>query len=355
MSDYPDKLAALQEQIRTTASLKVKGGGSKTALSHSATIDLSKLSGILEYDPQEYTFTALAGTPLAEIEKLLASEGQYLPFDPVLVEAGSTLGGAIASGLSGSGRYRYGGIRDFLLGVRFFTSSASLHTGGAKVIKNASGFDIPKLMVGSLGRLGILTEATLKVFPKPEVFSSLILDTGSLAKSLNILEKLATTSFELSCLDFDPDGKLYLRFGGLEKARPLRLERIQAFLGLEAKILSEAEDEHFWRTAREFGWLAKGYKLVKIPLHPGLIGRLEQDLRQDLPRRYSVGGNLLYLGYPEHADQGYLDTLLAEKGLSGLALTGTWLSPQLGKKADEVLLQRFASVLDAKAKFLQGI
>src|SRR5436190_11409249 len=114
------------------------------------------LSGMMEYDPAEFTFTALAGTPLAVVQKELAGNGQYLPFDPPLAAQGATLGGTVAAGLSGPGRLRYGGVRDFIVGVQWVDGSGTVIRGGGKVVKNAAGFDFPKLFTGSLGRLGIL-------------------------------------------------------------------------------------------------------------------------------------------------------------------------------------------------------
>src|SRR5207253_6842143 len=125
------------------------------------------LRGITEYDPSEFTFTAGAGTPVREIVAALAESGQYLPFDPMLVEAGATLGGTVAAGLSGPGRFRFGGVRDFILGVRFVDGAGRLLRMGGKVVKNAAGFDLPKFFCGSLGRFGLIVEATFKVFPRP--------------------------------------------------------------------------------------------------------------------------------------------------------------------------------------------
>ena len=123
------------------------GAGTKPALSAPpagfTAVSLAGLSGIVEYDPGEYTFTALAGTPLAELQAALARNGQYLPFDPLGAAAGATLGGTIASGISGPGRLRYGGVRDFILGVRFVTGRGENVRGGGKVVKYAAGFDFP--------------------------------------------------------------------------------------------------------------------------------------------------------------------------------------------------------------------
>src|SRR5687768_10335661 len=166
-------IEAVQDFVRSAREpLLPRGAGTKPSLSTppagAASLELGGLRGVREYEPGEFVFTALAGTPLAEVEALLAQHGQYLPFDPLLIERGATLGGTVAAGLSGSGRYRYGGVRDFILGVRYVDGSGELVRGGGKVVKNAAGFDLPKLFVGSLGQLGALVELSFKVFPRPE-------------------------------------------------------------------------------------------------------------------------------------------------------------------------------------------
>ena len=154
----PANSAEAVEAVRGSKRLRPRGAGTKPALcavdDEVSILDLSGLSGIIEYDPCEYTFTALGGTPVAEVEEALGKNGQYLPFDPPLREAGSTLGGTVAAGLSGPGRYRYGGVRDFLIGASFIDGDGRELRGGGKVVKNAAGFDFPKLLTGSLGELG---------------------------------------------------------------------------------------------------------------------------------------------------------------------------------------------------------
>ncbi|HEY6887587.1 MAG TPA: FAD-binding protein, partial [Solirubrobacter sp.] len=156
--------------LETDLALPV-AGATKPALTGG--LDVAGLRGIVEYDPAELTFTALAGTPLREIVTALAEHGQYLPFDPPWVDAGATLGGTVAAGLSGSCSHRHGGIRDFVLGVRFLDGTGRLVGGGGKVVKNAAGFDLPKLFVGSVGRLGVLVQLSLKVFPAPAAWATL--------------------------------------------------------------------------------------------------------------------------------------------------------------------------------------
>ncbi|MCY4408890.1 MAG: FAD-binding protein, partial [Caldilineaceae bacterium] len=144
-------VAEIQDAVREARRVRVRGGGSKPALSlrdcedDAQLLNLTTLKGVVEYQPDEYTFTARAGTSVAEIGAMLAEEGQYLPFDPPLAERGATLGGTVAAGLSGAGRYRYGGIRDFLIGIRFVDGQGQEIRGGGTVVKNAAGFDFPKL------------------------------------------------------------------------------------------------------------------------------------------------------------------------------------------------------------------
>lgn len=349
-----DALQSVQEQIGTNPFLRVRGGGSKPALSSGANLELANVSGVLEYNPQEYTFTALAGTPLAEVETLLAAEGQFLPFDPPFAEAGGTLGGTVAAGLSGPGRYRYGGVRDFILGVTFVNGLGEVVRGGGKVVKNAAGFDFPKLMVGSLGRFGVMAELTFKVFPAPESYATLVLEARDPEEANALMQRLATASFEPYALEFFPPHRLLVRFGGLAAALSGRLERVQAFLGQDGDVVTDDAEAQLWRAAKAFDWVPDGHALVKVAHSPARVEGLE-NIFTDIPRRYSVGGNALYLAWPETRQQNELDTLLDEENLSGLALTGSWANPRLGVQTGGAFLERVAHVFDPHGIFSQDV
>ena len=183
-----------------------------------AVLDMTGYSGIVEYEPGEFVFTARAGTSLRQLRDVLAAEGQYLPFDPPLLDAEATIGGTVAAGLSGPGRLRFGGIRDFLIGVSLIDGQGTLIRGGGKVVKNAAGFDLPKLMVGSLGRLGVLTELTFKVFPRPSHRVTLRLECQNLADSIRVMCQLAGGPWECEVIDLEPPGGLVLRLAGEEDA-----------------------------------------------------------------------------------------------------------------------------------------
>ncbi len=348
----PTSAAEVQEAVRTHRRLLPRGGGSKPALSSpregQVVLDMSGLSGVLEYDPGEYVFVARAGTRLAEVEALLAQHGQYLPFDPPLVAQGATLGGTVAAGLSGPMRQRYGGVRDFILGVQFVDGEGQLVRGGGKVVKNAAGFDLPKLMVGSLGRLGILTEVAFKVFPAPKATATLLVNFPGLEGALEALYRLAGSPIELYALDLQPPGTLVLRLGGLPEALPARLERLQAFLGRGGETLSGEAETAYWRSLNELN-LGAG-ALVKVALTARRIPALEQALGQ-APRRYLSAGNLLYLAW--NAELKALDALLRAQGLSGLVLKGATHRPQIGIDLGQAMGHKVTKALDPQGKFAQ--
>ncbi|HCN29210.1 MAG TPA: 2-hydroxy-acid oxidase [Verrucomicrobiales bacterium] len=241
----PATLTELRDAVLSAPRVIAVGAQTKPRLSAVEAVKIStrQLSGITEYEPSEFTFTALAGTPVREIIAALDAKGQYLPFDPMLVEAGSTIGGVVASGLSGPGRFRYGGVRDFILGVRFVDGLGRLLKLGGKVVKNAAGFDVPKFLVGSLGRFGAIGEVTFKVFPKPE--STLTLQMPFSAEKM---AQLANSRFELDALDVPPGGETMLvRLAGPAKA----LEALAKEIG--GKIIDNA----VWREIRETPWSFK--------------------------------------------------------------------------------------------------
>jgi glycolate oxidase FAD binding subunit len=204
----PRTIEDVQAAVRENARLLPRGGGTKPGLSTPTegvtALDMSVLTGVLEYNPNEFTFTALAGTRVAEVQAMLAEYGQYLPFDPPLADKGATLGGTVASGLSGPGRYRYGGARDFILGVRLVDGNGDVIRGGGKVVKNSAGFDIPKMMVGSLGQLGVLIETTFKVFPQSPTHITVRHSYRTFNDALNALYRLCTARLDVEALDLMP-------------------------------------------------------------------------------------------------------------------------------------------------------
>src|SRR6185437_8953951 len=173
-------LEQLREQVRSAAAarrpLRLRGSGSKDFYGESLSgevLELAAWRGIVDYEPSELVITARCGTALADIESTLAAHGQFLPFEPPVFAPATTLGGVVAAGLSGPRRMYAGAVRDFVLGTRLLTGSGELLRFGGQVMKNVAGFDLSRLLCGSLGILGVITEVSLKVLPRPRAEETL--------------------------------------------------------------------------------------------------------------------------------------------------------------------------------------
>ena len=310
-------------------------------------LDLSRLAGIVEHTAEECTFTALAGTRIADIERALAPHGQYLPFDPPLASAGATIGGTVAAGVNGSCRYRFGGIRDFLIGVRLVDGEGRIIHSGGKVVKNAAGFLLHQAMVGSCGRLGVVAELTFKVFPAPAAHATVRVDAGDLASSLSLMAAVQRERFDLEAIDLTPPGVLTLRLGGAPEALD------DASDGPEATPSATTHASSPARTMRPCGAKrasCRGFRptsaLVRVPLSlPQVHGaRCRAGDGDGCARRYAVAGNLAWIAWPAPID--VLDGILREQGLVGQVLTGASGSPFIGAIAPNPFEQRLRSVMD---------
>jgi glycolate oxidase FAD binding subunit len=316
----PATIAELAAAVRDHPQVLAVGALTKPRLSAVADdvvrISTLKLSGITEYEPDEYTFTALAGTPVREIAAALDAKGQYLPFDPFLIEAGSTLGGTVAAGLSGPGRFRFGGLRDFILGVGFIDGTGrELHLGG-KVVKNAAGFDLPKFFVGSLGRFGLLAELTFKVFPRAASTLSLCLPINDPTKALEIFKVFGLSRWEAQAVDLLPSGDVVLvRLGG--PANPLQILAQEILARFPGEILAPSAATNLWNELRELRWIADDASLHKVALLPNQVPALCASVGKLGGRSHvSSGGNVAYVSLPEGATANDL-------GLPALTLHGT--------------------------------
>lgn len=215
----------LQEQVLQARNaghkLNIVGGGTKAFMGRAAdpdagTLDVAGHSGIVDYHPVELVLTVRAGTTLTEIEATLAEEGQVLHFEPPHFGEGSTIGGTLACNLSGPGRPWAGSVRDQVLGVRLINGKGEHLRFGGQVMKNVAGYDVSRLQAGALGTLGVMTEISMKVMPKPAATLTLVQDMA-MADVIHYMNSRAAEPKPITAACWH-DGKVYLRLSGARSA-----------------------------------------------------------------------------------------------------------------------------------------
>lgn len=203
----------------TKTPLRIRGGGTKDWYGQALQgeiLDTRSYSGIISYEPTELVITARCGTPLAELEARLAEQNQMLAFEPPHFSAGATIGGVVASGLSGPRRQAAGAVRDFVLGTALIDGRGNLMHFGGQVMKNVAGYDVSRLLAGSLGTLGFIAEVSVKVLPRPMMESTLQFAMDQ-ADALRILNEWGGQPLPVSASAWH-DGMLCVRLSGAEAA-----------------------------------------------------------------------------------------------------------------------------------------
>ena len=249
-----------QEQIlaavKNKTPLSIEGGGTKSWYGNAnsyAKLDTRTYSGILEYQPEELVITACAGTPLKEIEAALVNKNQMLAFEPPHFGESATFGGAIAAGLAGPGRISAGNLRDFVLGVRILDGKGQDLSFGGKVMKNVAGYDVSRLLPGSMGTLSLLLEASVKVLPRPAATTSLRCNITQ-ARALQLVNEWAGQPLPLSASCWigsstGGDGELTIRLAGAAAAVKAAIPIMGAAVNvseLDPQVATE-----FWSALRE--------------------------------------------------------------------------------------------------------
>lgn len=288
------------------------------------TISVRGLSGVVQYEPSEFTFTAYAGTKIADVQAVLNERGQYLPFDPMLVRAGATLGGTIASGLSGPGRFRYGSIRDFFLGSKLILGDGTLVNVGGKVVKNAAGFDIPKFLVGSCGEFGVMTEVTFKVFPKPVDSATLCFQCDSAQAASKSMAKAAVSRWELDAIDYHvASSTLYFRQRGPRDANREIAAEIQTHFPTLQHI-DEDSANAFWSSIGELDWNSSASHVVKIPTTTGQFAALCDAIAAAIPVSLHVSGcgSVVWAAVEQADSLQMLESVLVQQNHRGLCVRG---------------------------------
>lgn len=277
---------AIAQAARDAAPLAITGGASKAglgAVSDARTLSMTGFTGVVDYDPAELVLTVRPGTPLAQVEALVAGEGQMLafePFDhgPLYGEpAGrATIGGIVAAGVAGSQRVSSGGARDHLLGLRAVSGRGELFVAGAKVVKNVTGYDLPKLAAGSWGRLFAMTELTLKVLPRPRVTATRLVAGLDEAQAVKAMAAAMGSQAEIAAAAHLPRecgearALTVFRIQGFApsvQARCAMLERLLAPVGM-VETPGEADAAAFWQGLRDLAPLGADRALWRINVAP---------------------------------------------------------------------------------------
>ena len=245
-----DVIQRLSETIREAAKqqrpLCIRGGGTKDFYGgpvHGYKLDTGDYCGIVAYEPTELVITARAGTPLSEVEAALRDKGQMLAFEPPHFGEGSTLGGCVAAGLSGPRRPYAGAVRDFVLGVRILDGKGDDLTFGGQVMKNVAGYDVSRLMAGSLGTLGVLLEVSLKVLPLPAFEATLLLKRRE-PEAITLMNEWAARPLPVTATAYR-DAELRVRLSGAQVAVEAAMKKI----GGDA--IPPADAVRFWYGIRE--------------------------------------------------------------------------------------------------------
>jgi glycolate oxidase FAD binding subunit len=223
MSAQDAALSRLVDQVNSArareAPLDIRGGGSKGFYGEPAVgdpLDLTALSGITSYEPTELVVTVRAGTPLRDLEAALQEHGQCLPFEPPRFASGGTVGGMVAAGLSGPARSASGSVRDHVLGVTLLNGRGEILTFGGQVAKNVAGYDVSRLMAGSMGILGVICEVSLKVLPVSTATATLCFDCDS-GQALAKFRDWASQPLAINATAWHL-GRLHVRLAGARAA-----------------------------------------------------------------------------------------------------------------------------------------
>ncbi|WP_181699429.1 glycolate oxidase subunit GlcE [Chthonobacter albigriseus] len=334
-------LAAVQAAVADRAPLIVRGRGTKDGLGHAVAsnrvLDLSGLTGVTLYEPEELVLSALAGTPMAEIEALLDANGQELAFEPPMrhliwgLEDAGTIGGAVMVNAAGPRRVKAGAARDHVLGMKAVSGRGEAFKAGGRVVKNVTGYDLSKGLAGSFGTLAVATEITVKVLPKAETTATLVLHGLSDRDAVAALAEAMGAPVEAAGAAHLPAGvataldlteaATVVRLEGVEPSVAARFERLATILRPRGRItrLEAAESAALWRALRD-GLLFSQDRLLplwRVSVAP-TAGPSVAEAAQAAAVAYDWAGGLVWLAMdPAEPDAGAARIRAAVKAAGG--------------------------------------
>ncbi|KIC11717.1 2-hydroxy-acid oxidase [Leisingera sp. ANG-M1] len=306
----PQSEAELAEMIAgASGPLCIQGGGTRGLDVEGGVLSTRGLSGVELYEPGALTLVIKAGTPVAEVEALLAAENQRLAFEPMdcrglLGTAGEpTIGGVIAVNVSGPRRIQTGAARDHLLGVRFVDGAGQAVKNGGRVMKNVTGYDLVKLMCGAHGTLGVLTEVSLKVLPQAEAMATVAVAGVGLSQAVAAMSAALGSPYDVTGAAYDPDSKTaFVRVEGFGASVNYRSGKLAAELADLGDTSITADGERLWQGIRDVSaFHGKDGDVWRISVKPSdaviLAPRLEAEALQ-----FDWGGGLIWARVAEGTD-----------------------------------------------------
>ena len=309
----PGSEAELAEAVAAAdGPLSIRGGNTRGLSGEGVPVSTTALSGIVSYEPGSLTLTAQAGTPLAEVEAALRNEGQMLAFEPYDLsgvtgaDGATTIGGVFATNASGSRRVQAGAARDFLLGVRFVDGAGRVIKNGGRVMKNVTGYDLVKLMAGSHGTLGVLTEVSFKVLPRPQAVAQVELEGLSDDVAVEALSVALGSPFDVTGALHAPDcieegGCTAVRIEGFEDSVAYRAEKLKA-LWARFGVAHVSDGRESWAAVRKLTSFSRtvrgdGGTLWRLGLKPsdapGVMAQIAETF--DVIYEYDFGGGRVWI------------------------------------------------------------
>lgn len=306
----PQDEAELAEAVRgATGPFVIRGGGTRGIgrASPGEVLDTGGMAGIVLYEPGALTLVARVGTPLSEVQAVLAGERQRLAFEPPDLRGvlgrtgGSTLGGVAAANASGPRRVQVGACRDSLLGVRFVDGTGAVVKNGGRVMKNVTGYDLVKLMAGSHGTLGVLTEVAFRVQAQPEAEATLVGEGLAPEAALAALRRALGTPFDVSGAAF-AGGRALVRVEGMAGSVAYRASELRRVLG-DWSIAEGAASASLWQGVRDVSSLAGRpgalWRLSVVPAQALAVPRALEAAGIAHEAAWDWGGGLVWLLVPD--------------------------------------------------------
>lgn len=343
--DHADVVETLTWAISEATPLEVLGQGTKRRIGRPLqcrqAIDLTGLSGVTLYEPEELVLSAKAGTPVAEVRKQLAEHSQELAFEPMdygpllgAERGGGTLGGLLATNLSGPRRLKIGAARDHILGVNVVSGRGESFKSGGRVVKNVTGYDLSKLMAGSWGTLGVVTDLTFKVLPSAETEKTVIVRGLDDEAAASAMARAMGSSAEVSGAAHLPESvtgrvaagalsgeaSTLLRVEGFEKSVAYRADQLSALLGSfgGCELLPQESSRLVWADIRDVVPFADGTErpVWRVSMTPTRACHMVADLRQQAGADafYDWQGGLVWLRMESDAEAQTLRALIARHG-----------------------------------------